>query len=105
MFAELNISSPAEEYDEQDERMSVMSKIPLISAQLETQIRQCSCAELMRACHRNNVRCDHARWSTEPPVQLPNEVLTVGTVMQSRSSARKNEQTSESTPTITGDRL
>ena len=45
-----------------------------------------------------------ARWSTEPPVQLLSEVLTVGTVMQWRSSAKKKAPTWES-HTTTGDRV
>ena len=110
MFGDLNIACPAE-------------------PQLENQVRQCSCTKLVLARSRSLEKLvvgsrKHAmettfdvftegndetlgawdRWSTEPPVQLPSEVLTAGTVMQWRSSARKKAPTWES-HTTTGDRV
>ena len=110
MFGDLNTASPAEEYDEQDEHdeqdpfdsaTAGKSSSTVFVYEVDAGTKSVTRKVVGSRKHAIETTFDvftegndetlgaWARWSTEPPVQLPSEVLTVGTVMQWRSSARK----------------
>ena len=124
MFGDLNTASPAEEYDEQDEHdeqdpfdsaTAGKSSSTVFVHEVDAGTKSVTRKVVGSRMHAIETTFDvftegnetlgaWARWSTEPTVQLPSEVLTVGTVMQWRSSAREKAPTWES-HTTTGDRV